>query len=67
MDLNIAKRLKGFIENSRHILNISYKPTPEEFSRSAKIILLGILIIGVSGMIISIIITLIVTGSLSTI
>ncbi|MEM0147698.1 MAG: protein translocase SEC61 complex subunit gamma [Candidatus Micrarchaeaceae archaeon] len=67
MDLNIAKRLRGFIENSRHILNISYKPTPEEFSRSAKIILLGILIIGVSGMIISIIITLIVTGSLSTI
>ncbi len=65
MNLNISKRFRDFISNSKHILNISYKPTNEEFLRSAKIILLGILLIGGSGVIIGIILSLIATGNLS--
>ncbi len=65
MNLNLSKRLRDFISNSRHIISISYKPTNEEFLRSAKIILLGILLIGVSGVIIGIILSLIATGTLS--
>ena len=56
MDLKLGYRLRAFLTNARHILNISYKPGNEEFNRSAKVILLGILLIGALGFIISIII-----------
>jgi protein translocase SEC61 complex gamma subunit len=56
MNINIMPKLRTFFTNSKHILNISYKPSNEEFNRSARIILLGILIIGALGFIISIII-----------
>lgn len=52
----ILAKLGSFISNSRHILNISYKPKQDEFNRSAKIILLGIILIGVIGFVISLII-----------
>lgn len=29
MDLNISKKLGQFIDNAKHVLNISYKPTNE--------------------------------------
>ncbi len=54
--------IKQFYENSRHVLHISYKPAPHEFSRTAKIVIIGILIIGFIGFIISLIIGF-VTGS----
>ncbi len=56
MNLNLGPRFRAFMTNARHILNVSYRPSDEEFNRSAKIILLGIIIIGVLGFIISIII-----------
>ncbi len=56
MNLNIMPKLRTFFTNSKHILNISYKPSNEEFNKSARVILLGILIIGALGFIISIII-----------
>lgn len=56
MNLNITQKLSIFITNSKHILNISYKPSNEEFNRSARIIILGIIIIGALGFVISIII-----------
>jgi protein translocase SEC61 complex gamma subunit len=56
MDLNVVPKLRTFFTNSKHILNISYKPSNDEFNKSARIIILGILIIGGLGFIISIII-----------
>jgi protein translocase SEC61 complex gamma subunit len=49
-------KLHTFFANSKHILNISYKPSNEEFNKSARIILLGILVIGALGFVISILI-----------
>lgn len=62
MQLNLGARLRTFITNSRHVLNISYKPTRDEFNRSAKIILIGILLVGFIGFIIALIISFI-TGN----
>jgi protein translocase SEC61 complex gamma subunit len=62
MNLNPGKSLSTFIQNSKHILNISYKPTNTEFNRSAKVIILGILLIGAIGFLISVIISFI-TGA----
>lgn len=56
MELKLGYRLRSFFTNSKHILNISYKPSNEEFNRSARIIVLGIIIIGVLGYLISLII-----------
>ena len=56
MELKLGYRLTTFLTNARHILNISYKPSNEEFNRSARVILLGILLIGALGFIISLIV-----------
>lgn len=61
MNLNISAKLKSFIANSKHVMSISYKPGPVEFNRTARIIIIGILVIGVIGFIISILVSL-VTG-----
>ncbi|MCL5115353.1 MAG: protein translocase SEC61 complex subunit gamma, partial [Candidatus Marsarchaeota archaeon] len=43
--------IKNFISNARHILYVSYKPNEQRFKRTAKIIILGIVLIGVIGFI----------------
>lgn len=63
MNLNVVGRLKAFIDNSRHVLNISYRPTNEEFKKSAKMIIITILIIGFAGFLIGIVVTFISTGT----
>lgn len=63
--MKIISQFKTFIYNSRHIISISYKPAQKEYSRSAKIIIIGILIIGFLGFVIGLIISLLVTGSLA--
>ncbi len=55
------------MHNSRHILSISYKPNRVEFNKSAKIIILGIVLMGALGFIIALVISLLVTGSLKLI
>ncbi len=65
MNFNIINSLKNFYSDSKRIISISYKPSGEEFNKSAKIILFGILLIGVTGLVIAIIISLIITGTLS--
>jgi protein translocase SEC61 complex gamma subunit len=48
-------------------MSVSYKPTNKEFSKSAKVIILGIVLIGALGFIIAIMVSLLVSGSLSLI
>lgn len=48
--------LKDFIADSRRVLEISYKPDMETFKRTVKIVLIGTLILGILGFIVSIII-----------
>lgn len=65
--MDIPGSFKKFRDNSRHVLSISYKPTRDEFSRAAKLIIFGILLIGVLGFALAIIISLIITGSFTLI
>lgn len=67
MNLNIFGSFKKFWTNSKHVMSISYKPTRDEFSKAAKLIIFGILLMGVIGFILAIVISLIITGSLSLI
>ena len=61
----IVQRLKTFIDNSKHVLSISYKPTNQEFKRSAKLIIIGILIIGAIGFVIGLIVSIAISGNLN--
>jgi protein translocase SEC61 complex gamma subunit len=65
--MDIIKTLSTFIDNAKHVLAISYKPTRAEFDKSAKLIIIGILLIGTVGFVIAILVSLIITGSLSLI
>jgi protein translocase SEC61 complex gamma subunit len=65
--MDIMKMLNTFVDNAKHVLSISYKPTREEFDKSAKLIIIGILLIGTVGLIIAVLVSLIITGSLSLI
>lgn len=67
VSMKLIDNMKTLVENSKRVMNVSYRPTEQEFKKSAKVIILGILIIGVLGLIIAIIISLIVTGSLALI
>ena len=60
MNLNPIPPLKRFLSNSNRMLSISYKPSPDEFKRTLKVVLLGTIVLGVVGYLISIIISLII-------
>ncbi len=53
--ISMAK-IRGFMENAKHVMHISYRPTSHEFNMSARIVILGILIVGILGFIISLIV-----------
>ncbi len=53
MNFNPVARLKAFFSNAKHILTVSYKPSNDEFRRSLKIVIIGILILGILGFVIS--------------
>ncbi len=67
MNMNLGKRLRSFWINSRHVINISYRPKTDEFKKTAKVIIIGILIVGVLGLILGIVISLVIVGNLSLI
>ena len=43
------ERVRKFIQQSRYVLKLARKPTREEFTRTAKITGLGIIILGLIG------------------
>ncbi|MCL5405085.1 MAG: protein translocase SEC61 complex subunit gamma [Candidatus Marsarchaeota archaeon] len=65
--MNLKSRLKSFWQNARHIMSISYKPKTDEFKKTAKVIIIGILIVGILGLVLGIIISLVIVGNLSLI
>lgn len=65
--IDIIGKLRKFIDNSKHVLSISYKPTNEEYRKAAKLIVFGILLMGMVGFLIAVAVSLVITGSLSLI
>jgi protein transport protein SEC61 subunit gamma and related proteins len=54
----VLKSIKSFLESSKRILSISEKPTSKEFWVMAKIVGIGMIVIGVIGYLIKLIIYL---------
>ncbi len=52
MELNPIKKLRSFYDDSKHVLSVSYRPDVQAFERTLKIVVLGILILGILGFII---------------
>ena len=50
--------------NSKHVMSVSYKPGTDAFVRTTKVVLLGTILLGVVGFILSIIISLVAAGTL---
>ncbi len=61
MDLNMAKKLRLFYSDSKHVLSVSYKPDVSTFSRTLKVVLLGTIVLGLLAFIIFEIVGLITT------
>lgn len=59
MEFDPVKKLSNFYSDARHVLSVSYRPDTETFKRTLKIVVIGILILGVLGYIISIVVGLI--------
>ncbi len=56
MNLNIVSRLKLFYSNSKHVMSVSYKPDIDTFRKTIKVVLIGTLLLGFIGLVISLII-----------
>lgn len=50
---DVIRPIQGFVNQSLRVLNVTHKPGPEEFKRIAYITALGMLVIGITGFIIS--------------
>ncbi len=61
--MSIITNFTNFITNARHILYVSYKPSEDRYKKTAKVILIGVVTIGLVGFIIAIIISLLVAGN----
>ncbi|MEM2115428.1 MAG: protein translocase SEC61 complex subunit gamma [Candidatus Woesearchaeota archaeon] len=56
----VFQKIKDFLYNSRIVLNVTTKPTKEEFKKIAIISGAGLLIIGAVGYLLSLILSLII-------
>ncbi len=56
MNLNIVSRLRTFYSNSKHVMSVSYKPDMDTFRKTMKVVLLGTLLLGAIGFVISLIV-----------
>jgi protein transport protein SEC61 subunit gamma and related proteins len=55
MNMKLMEKIKEFFSSSRRIISISQKPSKKEFWLMAKIIGIGIILIGVIGYLIKLI------------
>ena len=63
MNLNIVSRLRTFYSNSKHVMSVSYKPDMDTFKRTLKVVLVGIILLGILGFVIYLIINNIILAS----
>ncbi len=51
--LDPIKIVKGFYSDAKHVASVSYKPDMDTFKRTLKVVLIGIIILGILGFLIS--------------
>ncbi len=61
--MNIVGKLKSFYSDSKHVMSVSYKPDLDTFKRTLKIVLIGIILLGILGFVIYLIINNIILAS----
>ncbi len=55
--------LRSFYADARHVMSVSYRPDIDTFKRTLKIVLIGIMLLGILGFIISFIVNNIVLAT----
>lgn len=63
MKLDPIGSVKGFYSDAKHVMSVSYKPDMETFKRTLKVVLVGIILLGVLGFIIYLIINNIILAT----
>ena len=63
MNFNPIRSTKNFISDSRHVMSVSYKPDMDTFRRTLKIVLIGIMLLGILGFIVYLIINNIILAT----
>lgn len=61
--MNIAGKLRDFYSDAKHVMSVSYKPDMDTFKRTLKIVLIGIILLGILGFVIYLIINNIILAS----
>ncbi len=51
--LDPIKIVKDFYSDAKHVSSVSYKPDMDTFKRTLKVVLIGIIILGILGFLIS--------------
>lgn len=64
MKLSFMPDFKTFFAHAKHVINISYKPSVEHFTKTLRIVLIGTLIVGILGFVVSSIVNFILTGQI---
>ena len=61
--MNVVGKLKDFYSDAKHVMSVSYKPDMDTFKRTLKIVLIGIILLGILGFVIYLIINNIILAS----
>ena len=61
--MNVVGKLKDFYSDAKHVMSVSYKPDMDTFKRTLKIVLIGIILLGILGFTIYLIINNIILAS----
>ncbi len=61
--MNVVGKLKDFYSDAKHVMSVSYKPDMDTFKRTLKVVLVGIILLGILGFVIYLIINNIILAS----
>ena len=50
--LNPIKSFKSFWADAKHVLSVSYRPDIDTFRRTLKVVIIGVLVLGILGFIV---------------
>lgn len=67
MNFHPIKSFKDFYSDAKHVMSVSYKPDMDTFKRTLKIVIIGIILLGVLGFILYVIINNLILATPSTV
>lgn len=61
--MSVLQKLKDFYSDAKHVMSVSYKPDMDTFKRTLKVVLIGIILLGILGFLIYLIINNIILAT----